>query len=1033
MIQKQSFLSLFLLMWVAVIGWSQTTLTGVVTDAASGEPLIAANVFIKGTDVGAITDLQGRYTIDVPASATTIIVSYTGYATQEIAIEGRTEINVLLREGIDVDELVVVGYGTQKKSNVTGSIAQVKGEDLEDMQVNRVEQALQGRASGVRITQGSGAPGAGSVIRIRGTSSINGSDPLVVVDGVVIQGGIDFLNPNDIASIEVLKDAASAAIYGARGANGVILVTTKGGQKGKMRINYNGFYGVQNPWKKLPMLNAREYAIIQNEMAGAAGAPLPFPNPDQYGEGTDWQDQVFSYNAPIRSNELNISGGTERMTYYSSVNYFEQTGIVAPGKSDYSRLTARLNTESQVNDRVKFGMNIAYTHVESRGVADNTEFGSPIGRALNIDPITPVYEIDQDKLEQAPYSVNGQLRPDLMRGEGGIYAISPYVTSEIVNPLAALATINNVGWSDKFVPNAFGEVKIIEGLKVRSSFGGDLAFYGGSGFTPAYYLNATNILDTNSVSRNINQSFTWIWDNTIMYDFDIKSDHQFSVLAGHSAQATEGMYLGGSKRDVPGQDPQDATIDYARNETSEQVFGGRWERYAIESYFSRMTYSYKGKYNVTAIMRADASSRFGPNYRWGYFPSISAGWNVNDEDFWVKNDLINALKVRAGWGRNGNDAANTLEFVSTIAGNQSYTFGGSQQNIVNGTVPAQIANPDLRWETVEQISVGTDVNFLKDFRFTADFFIQNTFDMKTQPPLPAYVGNNPPTANVGSMRNTGVDLELAYSGNVRGVNLSIGGNLSYIKNEVVNIGNEAGFVSGQRWGTQGIEITRITEGLPIGHYYGYVVDGVFQNEGEVSSHVGADGQPMQPNAVAGDFRFVDVNGDGVIDENDRTMIGDPTPTWTYGFTINADYKGFDLVIFGQGVAGNELYNATRRYDLPSANMRADALGRWTGPGTSNTFPRLTNADTNINFARSSSFYVESGAFFRIKTAQIGYTVPKRIAEYAGIGKARVYVASNNLLTFTQYQGFDPEIGSGVDRGIYPQARMYSVGLNVTFE
>ncbi len=1010
---------------------AQKTITGVITSEDTSEPLIAATVVGKDSDKTVLTDIDGKYSITVPNEVNTLVFSYIGYQTTEVNIDGRSTINIILSEGVKIDEVIVVGYGTQKKSNVTGSITQVKQEDLEDMQIPRIEQALQGRTSGVRISQNSGAPGSGSVVRIRGTSSINGSNPLFVVDGVVIGGGIDYLNPNDIASIEVLKDAASAAIYGARAANGVIIVTTKNGEKGKMQVNYNAYYGVQNPWKKMPLLNAREYAIIQNEMAAAAGEPVPFENPNQYGEGTDWQDEVFYYNAPIINNELSISGGTEKVSYYSSISHLKQDGIVAEGRSNYERLSARLNTESQVNKRLKFGLNASYTRNESRGVADNTEWGSPLGRALNIDPITPLYETDETLLAQAPYSQGGELRPDLVKStEGDIYGISPYVTSEIVNPVAAYSIGDGLGWADKFVSNIFGEFEIIEGLKARTNFGSDLAFWGNNNFTPAHYLNTTNLLDTNSVSAGFNRGFTWIWDNTLSYDFSLNEIHSFSVLAGHSAQATRGVYLGGSKRDVPSQDPNDATIDYARNENSEQVYGGKWERYAIESYFTRLNYNFKGKYLLTAILRADASSNFGSNYRWGYFPSVSAGWNVTDEDFFSPG-AINYLKIRGGWGRNGNDAAGSLEFVSTISGGQSYTFG-SGDVLVNGTAPSQISNPDLRWETVEQINIGFDMRFLKNFSLTADYFIQNTIGMKTRPPLPAYIGNNAPTANVGTMKNSGVDLELGYEKKIGAIDLSLKGNLSFVENEVVVIGNDAGFVRGAGWGPQGIEITRITEGLPIGYLYGYTTDGIFQTQAEVLEHTNSDGEPLQPDAQPGDFRFVDINNDGVFDENDRGFIGDPTPTWTYGMTLDAAWRGIDVVIFGQGVAGNSVFNATRRYDLPTSNMHANALDRWTGEGSTNDYPRLTYDDNNINFARSSTFYVENGAFFRIKSAQIGYSLPLSLIQKAGMAKARIYLASNNLLTFTKYSGFDPEIGSGIDRGIYPQARTYSLGVNVTF-
>jgi TonB-linked SusC/RagA family outer membrane protein len=1027
---KYSLILLIVLIWSSFT-LAQSTVTGSVT-SVDGEPLIAASVLVKGTTQGVLTDIDGNYSIKVEVDATTLVFSYVGYGTQEIAIAGKSVINATLSEGIDFDEIVVTGYSTQKKSNVTGSISQVKGKDLEDMQISRVEQALQGRTSGIRVSQSSGAPGSGSTVRIRGTSSINGANPLFVVDGVIIGGGIDYLNPNDIESIEVLKDAASAAIYGSRAASGVILITTKKGKKGSATVNYNAYYGVQNPWKKVPLLNATEYGIIQNEMAAASGQALPFPNPSQYGEGTDWQDEVFYRNAPISNNEINVSGGSDKITYYSSVNYFQQDGIVAQDKSNYKRLSARLNLDAQVNDKLKFGINAAYTRNESRGVSTNSEFGSPLGRALNIDPITPLYETDEAVLGQAPYSVNGVLRSNLVTDAGGIFAISPYVTSEIVNPVAASSIANGLGWADKFVSTVYGEYEIIKNLKIRSSFGSDLAYWGNNDFTPAHYLNTTNVLDTNYVGAGFNRGFTWIFDNTITYDFKIQDDHAFSVLAGHSAQTANGIYLGGSKRDVPTQNADEVTIDYARKEDSEQVYGGKWERYAIESYFSKVNYNYKGKYLFSGILRADASSNFGTNYKWGYFPSVSAGWNITDEDFFPETDAINYMKLRAGWGRNGNDAAGALEYVSTVAGGRNYTFG-SDDRLTNGVSPNQISNPDLRWETSEQINIGVDMRLFKRFSLTVDGYIQNTIDMKTTPPLPAYIGNNAPTANVGTMTNRGVDMELGYDNSFGDLNLSVKGNLSYVQNEVTVIGNESGFVSGSRWGPQGIEVTRITEGLPIGYLYGYTADGVFQNQAEIDAHTGTDGQLLQPDAVLGDLRFVDVNNDGVFDENDRGMIGDPTPTWTYGFTIDVTYKGFDFVVFGQGVWGNSIFNATRRYDLSNSNMNAAALGRWTGEGSSDVYPRLTYDDTNINFARSSSFYVENGSFFRIKTAQIGYTLPRDLTSRAGIAKARIYVASNNLLTITDYSGFDPEIDSGVDRGSYPQARMYSVGVNVTFE
>jgi TonB-linked SusC/RagA family outer membrane protein len=503
---------------------------------------------------------------------------------------------------------------------------------------------------------------------------------------------------------------------------------------------------------------------------------------------------------------------------------------------------------------------------------------------------------------------------------------------------------------------------------------------------------------------------------------------------GHSAQEVNGRYIGGNKRDVPTQDFQDATIDYGRNEISEQVYGGRWERYAIESYFGRVNYDYDGKYVATAILRGDASSRFGQNNRWGYFPSLSAGWNVHKEDFGIY-DNVNTLKLKAGYGLNGSDAAGSLEYASTIIGGRSYTFGANEV-LVNGTTPAQVANPDLRWESVAQLNLGAEIRAYDYLVLGFDVYNRRTNGMKTRPPLPDYIGNDPSTANVGSMLNQGIDIEFGYDRTYsKDFSLGISGNTSFIKNEVVLIGNDAGYLTGAGWGPQGLEITRITEGLPIGYLYGYQTDGIFQNMNDVFSHTGVEGDTLQPMAQPGDFRFVDVNGDGVIDADDRTMIGNPTPDWTAGLTIDMRYKNWDINIFGQGVFGNQIYNATRRYDLPTSNMPASAIDRWTGEGSTNAYPRLTFNDVNKNFARSSDFYVEDGSFFRLKSLQVGYNLTGGIADRLGLRKMRVYYSGTNLLTFTKYSGFDPEIGAGmgIDRGIYPQARVNTIGLNITFK
>ena len=1007
---------------------------GTVVDAETGDAL--PGVVIQNGEKATTSDFNGFWTID-GKPGDVLKSSFIGYITGEVTLTLVKEVTINLKRDVQsstLDEVVVIGFGVEKKSNVTGAITSVKAIDLEDMVLPRVETALQGRTSGVSVIQSSGAPGSGSIIRVRGVSSINGSDPLFVVDGVVIGGGIDYLNPNDIESIEVLKDAASAAIYGARGANGVVLVTTKtGAGKPGMQVTVSGYTGLQTPWRTLDVLNATEYATIQNEMAVAANQPLKYANPAALGEGTDWQSHVFNPNAVITSNDLSISGSNEGGSYYSSISYFNQDGIVAKGKSNFERLSARLNTVNSVNENITVGWNVAYSHSESQGIAENTEWGSPLGRALNIDPITPLYETDPDKLSQAPYTSGGVLRSNLVQDENGIFAISPRVTSEIVNPVAAYSLANGIGWADKIVNNTYASIKLIDGLEFKTSLGIDLAYWGSDGLNMPHYLNATNYLDTNSVYTSFNRGLTWMWDNTVSYNKTF-GKHTLSALVGHSAQAVNGRYIGGSKKDIPVTDLQDATIDYARNELSEDIYGGRWERYAIESYFGRANYNYEGKYMATAILRADASSRFGQNFRWGYFPSVSAGWNIHKEDFWV-SDVIDELKLKSGYGLNGSDAAGSLEFASTIVGGRNYTLGDNEVQR-NGTTPAQVANPDLRWESVAQLNVGFEMRLYDNWTIGLDAYDRMTRDMKIRPPLPDYIGNDAPTANIGSLSNRGVDVEFGYDKYVsKDFNFKMSGNFSYVRNEILVLGNESGFISGSGWGPQGLEITRISEGLPIGYLFGYQTDGVFQNMNEVHSHTSSEGDTIQPGAVPGDFRFVDINEDGIINSDDRTMIGNPTPDWTAGLMIDLRYKNWDFSVFGQGIFGNDVFNATRRYDLPTSNMNVSALNRWTGEGSTNEHPRLTFDDANRNIARSSDYYVSDGSFFRVKSLQIGYNFNPVFLEKIGIEKFRLYYNGTNLLTITNYEGFDPEIGAGfgIDRGIYPQARVNSIGLRISLK
>ena len=1025
MLQKSLLLLLTLLSAYSLK--AQFKVIGAIKDAGSGNPLAGVTIIEKGQPNGALSGSDGNFELEVVNDQAVLVFSYIGYSAQEVPIEGRSTVIVSMEEEItSLDEVVIVGYGVQKKSVVTGAISKVKAEDLEDMPVARIEQSLLGRTSGVRVTTASGQPGEGATVRIRGTSSINSSEPLYVVDGIPIGGGIDFLNQGDIESIEVLKDAASASIYGARSAGGVILVTTKKGKKDKMEMNYNSYFGVQSPWRKLALLNGREYGILMNESSVAAGGDILFPNPDELGEGTDWQDAVFNYNAPMQNHELSISAGSEKSQYYVSFGYYDQTGIVSEAQSRYRRFTTRFNSTHKINKRITFGNTLGYSRVNGRGVSTNSEFGSPLGRAINLDPLTPLLETDPDVLNSSVFT-----NFPVVRNEDGVpYGISTRVTSEVLNPVAALQTQQGYGWSDKIVGNVFGEIQIIDGLKFRSRIGTDLAFWGNEGFTPIYYLNAANRSDITNYNRAQNRGLYWIWENTLSYTKTF-GKHNLSVVAGTMAERNAGEGIGGNLQDIPVTNIDDASLSFATPAESQTFWGYEYQG-TLASYLGRINYNFAEKYLFSATMRVDGSSKFGDNNKFGYFPAVSAGWVLTEENFLKNNPAINFLKVRASWGVNGNDQIGDFRFVSTVGGGRNYTFGLNDM-LTNGVSPNAIANPDLRWEQTTQSNIGLDARILKRVTVTFDLFEKKTSDMLLDIAVPGYVGNAGPIGNVATMSNRGMELELGYSNNFNGVYLDIKGNLSYVQNEVTDLGPDKEFLVGQTFSPQGLQITRTRVGLPIGYFFGYKTDGLFQNVGDVESYVNADGEMLQPDAAPGDMRFVDVDGDGEITPDDRTFIGDPTPNWTYGFNATVSWKGFDIVMFGQGVDGNQIFKATRRFDLQMANMTADALDRWTGEGTSTVYPRLVMNDPNRNFSRSSDFYVEDGAFFRIKTLQIGYTIPQNVLAKIGMRKARIYLSGNNLVTFTKYTGFDPEIGGGsfgVDRGIYPQARFYLAGVNI---
>ena len=1068
--KKSRLITMLLALMVTMTSWAQG-ISGTVVDD-NGDAVIGASVVEKGNpQKGTITDFDGNFTIRVN-EGTTLVVSYIGYVTQEVKATHNMRV-VMKEDAQTLQDVVVIGYGVQKKSVVTASIAKVSSEDLEGKTRLRAEDALKGMAAGVNVTSASGQPGAKSMIRIRGIGTINDSNPLYIIDGMPTnQDGMESVNPNDIESIEVLKDAASGAIYGARAANGVILVTTKKGKTGKAQINYNFSYGWQSAWRKRDVTGATDYAILQNERAVQTGqAPLyqdPYNLIDVNGEkingfGTNWQNLLFNDNAPIQQHDVSISGASDKVNYYLSLGYFTQEGIVGGnyGQSNYDRLTIRSNNQFNLFDESKernflnkldLGANISYMRVHNTGIEANSTWGSPLGSALYLAPTLPV------TLTQLGYEENGDARYgqamidrysayDLYYdANGNPYTIPGYVGSyqEQNNPIAMMQGNPSKNWSHKFMPKFTIDLQLWDALKYHFSYSAELSFWGYDAATlQKYYLSGNNNADHTSATSYKGQNTTWQIENTLTYDKTF-GKHTIGVVLGQSALKFTGDELGGSHwnlvninkpslnyttgGDLELSTDADGKVTGAKSLVG--AWGGPYTEHRLSSLFARLSYNYDEKYMVQATIRRDGSSRFGSNNKYGVFPSFSLGWNIMNEKFMESTKgWLNNLKLRASWGKNGNDNIGDFAYTTlTALGASSNYYFGRTASLVYGSKANRLANEDLKWEESEQTDLGIDFGFWNNkLTFSVDYFIKKTNGMIIEMPIPSYVGEARPLANVGDMENKGVEFELGYKWNISDARFAVKGNASYLKNELKNLGNDTGFLN---YGISQFSDggTRAENGQPFPFFYGYKTDGIIQNAAEAAEYNAKYGTNKQP----GDFRFVDTDQNGVINSDDRTNIGNGVPTWTFGLNLDADWKGFDLSLFFQGVSGADVFDATYRQDIASGNYPTWVLQRWTGEGTSNKVPTLGKSENWV----CSDMYIQDGSYLRLKNITLGYTLPISLTKKVNISRLRIYARAENLFTWTKYWGFDPEIGSGstslgVDYGVYPQARTYTLGFNIS--
>lgn len=1003
--------TLLIVVGFSFINAQNLTINGNVQDSEYQMPIPGVNIIVKNTSKGAITDFDGNFSLrDVP-NGSTLVFSYVGYITQEIVVTNEDNLQVLLLPDVaQLDEVVVIGYGTQRKKEITGAVSIVSSETIEKLKPTRIEQALQGQVAGVNITTNSGSPGGSSTISIRGVSTNGDSRPLILVDGNVVED-LSVVNPNDIESMNILKDA-TAGIYGVRAANGVILITTKTGRKEMpLTVEYSAYTGFQWTTRKMPVLNATEYALYVNEAYANGGSSPPFTNVTGLGRGTDWQDEVFE-TAPIQNHNIMFKGGKEKSSYSYSGSFLTQDGIVGGNKSNFSRFTNSVSYNLDFLKNFKFKSGLTLTRTNRKGLPENN-LGSVLFNALNMAPNLPV------------------------RNDNGSYSLANGLGGEVINPIAQIANTYNRTKVMKL--NGFGGLSynFLDHFTAEANIQFNYAEVSTFSFDPIDFYGLGKVQNTfrSGVFEGFDIYRDYTFDAFLKYENIFNEDHKLNVLLGTSVFKTTGVLSGKTGSDIINNDIANASIELAsdvediyQERGSNPKFDGR-----LLSYFARVQYDYKGKYLLSAVIRRDGSTRFGSGNKFGYFPSGSVGWLASEESFLENSKFFDLLKVRASYGVLGNDRIPDYRFVSLLTGEGTYFFGGNDlEDQYFGVASGPISNPLIKWEKQKTLDIGLDLGILNNkIDITTDYFKKRTEDLLVSPEVSGLLGTGaPPVVNAGVVENSGFEFAIGYSNTFNeNFRFNVNFNITTLKNEVVSVSGDDEYLEGGNFGISQPAISRMEAGFPLGYFIGYKTDGIFQNQDEINNSATTEiGQ--QP----GDLKFVDQNGDGVINLDDRVDLGNPLPKSTMGLNLSFNLKKWDFAAYAFASVGNDIVrNYERNQQL--VNKPRFYLDRWTGPGTSNSSPRATiGATSNTLF---SDYYVEDGSFVRLQNVQLGYTFFDDDDD-SKLDKLRIYISGNNLFTLTKYSGYDPAagtgapIGGGIDQGFYPSAATILLGLNVKF-